>query len=285
MKTSSCIRRRIGLAIAAAVLVTIVAVPAAGQTAPPVAGEFLGADLITEDAATATAFYSELFGWGVEKVEDGEYALTHQGRLIASVSTIERDADVSRTFWLVGLAVDDLDASLQAATKKGAQMYEQIRTVPDYGRLAVIGDPEKAPIMLIEPGAKRIGGTTGPGSWVWVELWTDDPEAAAAFYGDVIGYGTKTIDRNGNPYGLFTGSGKNLAGLLKIPNEFENVNPGWAPYVGVSDLQQAMARVKDLGGRVVLGVEESSGALVSLILDPVGGAIFLYEIGTYDGER
>jgi hypothetical protein len=273
------------LAVVATALVIATAVPAAGQTVPPVPGEFLGADLITEDATTATAFYSELFGWGVEKVDDGEYALTHQGRLIASVSTIKKEADVSRTFWLVGLAVRDLDASVRAATKNGAQVFEKIRTIPDYGRLAVIGDPEKAPIMLIEPGAKRFGGTTGPGAWAWVEFWTDDPKGAAAFYSDVIGYETKTIDRNGKPYGLFTGTGKNLAGLVKIPDEFENVNPGWAPYVGVSDLQQSMARVKDLGGRVVLGVEESSGALVSLILDPVGGAIFLYEIGTYDGER
>ena len=285
MNISSRIQQLFGLSVLAAGLVISTAIPAAAQTVPPVPGEFLGADLITEDAATATAFYSELFGWGVEKIKDGEYALTHKGRLVASVSTIEKDADVSRTFWLVGLAVNDLEASVRAATKKGAKVFENIRTVPDYGRLAVIGDPEKAPIMLIEPGAKRIGGTTGPGAWAWVEFWTDDPKGAAGFYGDVIGYETKTIDRNGKPYGLFTGSGKNLAGLVKIPDEFENVNPSWAPYVGVSDIQQSMARVKDLGGRVVLGVEESSGALISLILDPVGGAIFLYEIGTYDGER
>ncbi len=59
---------------------------AADRSSAP--GTFVGADLITEDAAAAASFYGELFGWDMEKMADG-YAINHKGRLIASISQIE----------------------------------------------------------------------------------------------------------------------------------------------------------------------------------------------------
>ena len=258
------------------------AVPVSAQQGAPAPGTFIGADLITEDAETASRFYAELFNWDVEKVEDGGYRVNHKGRLIASISQIDNeDPDVDRSFWLVALAVNDLKQTMRSASENDALVYEKTTKVKNYGRYAVIGDAEKAPVMFIQSGKTPIGGTEGPGAWVWAELWTDDIEKAATFYADVVGVGHDTADRGGEDYHLFTSQGKPRAGIVKIPVELEKVDPGWAPYVGITDIAATLAKAKKLGGRVILGeTEHPAAGSVALILDPVGAALFVYQLGS-----
>ncbi len=268
--------------VAACVAMLASAVPAVAQQGAPAPGSFLGADLITENAEAASRFYADLFPWDVEKVEDGGYAVHHKGRLIASISQIDdSDPEVDRSFWLVAFAVNDLKQTLRSASQNNAKVVEKTTKVKDFGRFAVIRDHEKAPIMFIQSGKTPIGGTEGPGAWVWAELWTDDIEKAASFYSSVIGLGHDTTERGGRPYHYFTSQGKPRAGIIEIPAELERVEPGWAPYVAVEDLKATVAKVKELGGRVVFAETEhpSSGA-VALILDPTGAALFMYEIGS-----
>lgn len=268
--------------VATFVAMLALAAPAGAQQGAPAPGTFLGADLITEDAEAASRFYGELFPWDVEKVEDGGYALHHKGRLIASISQID-DADpaVDRSFWLVAFAVNDLKQTLRSASQNNAAVVEKNTKVRKFGRFAVIRDPEQAPIMLIQSGKTPIGGTKGPGAWVWAELWTNDIDKAASFYSSVIGLGHDTTDRGGQPYHYFTSQGKPRAGIIRIPAELERVNPGWAPYVAVENLKATVAKVKELGGRVVFAeTEHPSSGSVALILDPTGAALFMYEIGS-----
>ena len=211
----------------------------------PAPGTFIGADLITENAEAASRSYADLFGWDVEKVADGGYRINHKGRLIASISQIDAsDGDAERSFWLVALAVNDLKQAMRSAAENNAEVYEKVTTVKKYGKFAVIGDSEKAPVMFIQSGKTPIGGTTGPGSWVWAELWTDDIDKATTFYADVVGVGHDTTDRGGRAYHLFTSQGEPRTGIVKIPAELEDVKPGWAPYVDVEDLDTTKAKVK-----------------------------------------
>ena len=264
-------------------------VPAAFSAAPAalaVPGEFLGSDLLTEDAAATSGFYAELFGWDVLKVEDGGFAIHHHGRLIASISQIDNaDPKVDESFWLAGIAVADLDKAVEAAKRLGAEVREGITEVAGYGRFAVIVDPQGAPLMLIEPGERRIGGTEGPGSWVWAELWTNNVDAAAGFYAKVIGYRQSEIERHDEKYRVFKSGDELRAGLVKIPAELENVKPGWAAYVGVEDLAKTITRVRELGGRVIFATEDNPvrGA-VALIADPAGAVLFIYQIGSAKEE-
>lgn len=267
------------LAIAAALAI---AAPAASQEVPPAPGTFLGAVLVTDDAPAASAFYAELFGWDVEAAKDGGFAVRHKGRMIAGISPLrEANEEVEESFWLVGLMVEDVDRSLQLASEQGATIHEKVERVSDYGRFAVIADRQAAPVLLVEPGVEPIGRTTGHGSWAWAELWTDDIEDAAAFYGEVIGVAHGTTDRGGEVYHLFTSKEQQRAGIVRIPDELENLEPGWAPYVAVDDLGATLGKVKGLGGRVVFGeTEHPSAADVALIMDPSGAVLFVYQIGS-----
>jgi len=279
------IRRIIAIAAMVCLPLTMISISegAGGATGP---GRFLGSDLLTEDAVTAAAFYGELFGWDVEKVREDSYAIHHQGRLIASVSKIDgADPEVNESFWVVGIAVADLDKAVNAASRLGGDIRESVTAVEGYGRFAVIADPQGAPVMLIEEGSKPIGGTTGPGSWVWAELWTDDIDAAANFYAKVIGYAQSEVERRDEKYRVFKFGEEIRAGLVKIPAELENLEPGWAAYVGVENLAKTLTRVSELGGRVIFASEDNPvrGA-VALIADPSGAVLFVHEIGSAKEE-
>ena len=277
------IRSRLAVIVfATAIAALTMTSPAAAQQGAPAPGTFIGADLITEDAEAASRFYADLFGWDVEKVEDGGYRINHKGRLIASISKIDpSDGDAKKSFWLVAIAVNDLKQTMRSAAENNAEVYEEVTKIENYGKFAVIGDGEKAPVMFIQSGKTPIGGTTGPGSWVWAELWTDDIDKATTFYADVVGVGHDTTDRGGRAYHLFTSQGEPRTGIVKIPKELENVEPGWAPYVDVEDLDATKARVKELGGRVIFATDHNpERGAIALIIDPTGAALFIHQIGS-----
>ena len=246
-------------------------------------GTFLGAYLVTEDAAGAAAFYSDLFGWDMEKTDEG-YTVNHKGRAMASITQIDGSMpNVTESFWLVALVVNNVELTLGSARENGATIHRPVTKVRGGdGRFIVVGDAEKAPIMFIEPRSTPIGGTKGPGSWVWAELWSDDIEKATSFYANVAGLGHETVDRGGTPYHILTSQGAPRAGIITIPPEFEKVEPGWAPYVAVEDLAASTAQVEKLGGKVVFHtLDHPADATVALILDPSGAALFLYQIGSH----
>jgi predicted enzyme related to lactoylglutathione lyase len=223
----------------------------------------------------------------MERAGDGGYAVHHKGRRIAGISPLQNAREeIEESFWLVGLAVDDIDRALEAAREGGGTIYEHAERVSDYGHFAVVADRQKAPLMLVEPGVEPLGGTEGPGSWVWAELWTSDAEDAAAFYGEVLGVDNHELDRGGRSYRVIGPAGEPRAGMVVIPAEFETVEPGWAPYVAVADLQAALAEVRRLGGEVVFNAAEhpAQGA-VALIRDPSGAVLFLYQIGSHQGAN
>ena len=116
---------------------------------------------------------------------------------------------------------------------------------------------------------------------MWADLWSDDIDKATAFYGDVVGVGHDTTDRGGQAYHHFTSQGKPRAGIVKIPDELEAVEPGWAPYVDVENLAKTKDRVRELGGRVIFATDDNPvrGA-VALIIDPTGAALFIHQIGS-----
>jgi predicted enzyme related to lactoylglutathione lyase len=276
-----------GVTLAVAAVALSIAAPAAAQQAAPAPGTFLGAVLISDDAEAASEFYAAIFGWDMEQAKDGGFAVRHKGQMIAGISPVgASDEEVEESFWLVGLTVEDIDTALQSAKKADAKIYEDVHRVSEYGRFAVIADRQKAPVLLIEPGIKPLGRGQDHGSWVWAELWTDDVEDAAGFYGDVVGVDQGTTDRGGEDYHIFTSNEKPCAGIIKIPPELERVEPGWAPYVAVSDLGATLAQVKELGGRVAFGeTEHPADAAVALIFDPSGAALFLYQIGSSGGAK
>jgi len=86
------------------------------------------------------------------------------------------------------------------------------------------------------------------GRFVWYELMTTDMEAAKTFYADVLGWGTQDVSVPGMAYTLFTAGGTSVSGLMDLPEDARKsgLRPSWLGYVGVSDVDAAADRIKEL---------------------------------------
>jgi predicted enzyme related to lactoylglutathione lyase len=109
-----------------------------------------------------------------------------------------------------------------------------------------------------------------PGYFAWYELMTTDVAAAAAFYRDVVGWGTQEASTPKLPYTLFTMGDAPAAGLMGLPEEGRRMGarPRWMGYVGVSDVHAAADRIKRLGGAVYVAPTATNIGQISVVADP-----------------
>ncbi|HEY6416325.1 MAG TPA: VOC family protein, partial [Acidimicrobiales bacterium] len=102
----------------------------------------------------------------------------------------------------------------------------------------------------------------GPGEFCWVELASSDVEAAAAFYGDLLGWRRERYERDPDGYWYFRRNGKLVAGLETVRTEGQI--PAWLGYVSVDDVAATAGKVGDAGGTVVAGPLDVPGGAGSL---------------------
>jgi len=111
----------------------------------------------------------------------------------------------------------------------------------------------------------------------WVEMNTNDPEAARSFYRELFGWSFNESEMDhGGTYAMFQPAGGGPGGGIMAKPQ-SGVPTAWMPYVAVDDLDAAVARVGELGGVVHMGptpVPEYGSFAV--IADPTGGVIGLW---------
>jgi predicted enzyme related to lactoylglutathione lyase len=111
------------------------------------------------------------------------------------------------------------------------------------------------------------------GSFIWYELLAADPDNAAAFYGEVIGWTAAGSGQPGMDYRIFSAAGKPVAGHMKLPDGAEEagMRPGWLGYIGVDDVDSAVARIVEAGGEVHMPAMDLDGVgRMALVADPQG---------------
>jgi len=118
------------------------------------------------------------------------------------------------------------------------------------------------------------------GSFVWYELMTSDKKGAEAFYRDVVGWGAQAAPVPGVDYTLLTVGSTPTAGLMTIPPEAgaNGAKPGWIGYVGVESVDDAAAKVKQLGGSVHKApTDVPDVGRFAVVADPHGGVFALFK--------
>ena len=117
------------------------------------------------------------------------------------------------------------------------------------------------------------------GAFVWYELMTSDPQAAAAFYRDVIGWTAQDAGMPGKPYTLFSASDTMVAGLMAIPDEVRamGIPPCWTGYVGVADVDAMLADLRAAGGTLRRPAEDiPTVGRFAVVADPQGAVFILF---------
>ncbi len=113
---------------------------------------------------------------------------------------------------------------------------------------------------------------------VWYELMTSDMKAAEAFYKAVVGWKTEPFEGAGQPYTAFNRSGDvSVGGVMTKPAEVK-APPFWAMYVAVPMLEEAVSKIKRLGGNTHTEVIEIPNVgRMQMIMDPQGAAFYIIE--------
>jgi len=250
----------------------------------PLLGKVVWNDLITEDLEASRRFYGGMFGWTFESTSGpagNDYVLARSGSMFVAgmVPVKPRDDGKRLSRWLPYVSVADVDAAVAGTVSSGGKIAVGARAV-GLGRVAAIIDPEGAVIGLAR---SRIGDpddvTTAPGAGrvIWTELISNDPDAAAAFYGAVIGYQPRTISRRGGEYTMLSSLGKDRAGILRNPTG--SWAPLWLTSFGVVNVAAATSLAESLGGRVLLppspSLRENTMAVVA---DPSGAILVLQQL-------
>jgi predicted enzyme related to lactoylglutathione lyase len=116
------------------------------------------------------------------------------------------------------------------------------------------------------------------GVFVWHELMTADPEAAATFYRNVVGWETRPWGHH-VAYTLCVAPVGPVAGIMALPEDARAMGapPAWLSYLGTPDLDATIAHATGLGGRVLKGATAIEGAgRYAVLADPQGASFGVY---------
>ena len=248
-----------------------------GDTFPR--GRFVWHELMTTDPDAAVRFYSKVVGWQVQSWEaDPSYRLwTMGGPPRGGLMRLPEEARRTGTppYWLMYVAVPDVDATVRQATSLGGRTRVPAQDI-SVGRFAVLEDPQGATFAVYKPapGQPPTSDAAGLAEFSWHELATTNWRAAWDFYHALFGW-EKTEAMDMGPGGIYQmygrgGGGPTLGGIYDKPAEMP-APPAWLCYVTVPSADKAAATVKRLGGRVVSGpMEVPGGGRIAQCVDPQG---------------
>ncbi|MCX4244756.1 VOC family protein [Paraliomyxa miuraensis] len=114
--------------------------------------------------------------------------------------------------------------------------------------------------------------------FVHMELSTSDPEAATQFYESVFGWKSQNMTMaDGHVYTMvMTAGGDGIGGIQKNP--MPEAPSAWLGYVGVESVEATIAKVEELGGKVIQPKLEVAGmGWLAIFTDPQGATFAVWE--------
>lgn len=113
------------------------------------------------------------------------------------------------------------------------------------------------------------------GSFIWYELMTTDTGAAGRFYADVVGWTVGDFDGDVSGYRIFSAGEAGVTGMMALPADAaqSGMRPGWLGYIGVDNVDAAVASITAAGGAVRTPARDLPGVgRMAMVADPQGVA-------------
>ncbi|MCZ7415114.1 MULTISPECIES: VOC family protein [unclassified Streptomyces] len=265
------------------------------------------ADAMVSDLNAAEHFYGTLFGWTFEGSADefGNYTQARSnGDVVAALVPQLPGQQAWPVAWSLYFAVRDADATAARVREQGGEILMEPTSIADYGRMFVARDPAGAVFggwqAGIHPGFAKVGV---PGAYAWSEIRTRDPAAVDAFYPAVFPIAPRHPPDAGSgaegaqgPEGAGADGGKDVL-LWEVAGEAVGVRrrvaedasaasaagPRVEVYFAVADVDEAVATVERLGGRVGRGPVDSPYGRQASVTDPQGAVFGIIDAETRAG--
>lgn len=223
-------------------------------------GNFIWYELMTADPDAAKAFYDPVAGWDIEPAPAGEMDY----RMIRTASgnsggvmrlTGDMTAHGARPTWLGYVGVDDVDATVAKAETLGAKTLMLPWTIPGIGRMAMIADPQGAPLYVMRGDSEDESTAFDPQSYghvAWNELRTSDLDSARRFYTDLFGWTLGNVMPMGDAgdYQFLEHGGRMIGAIMRA---YPGARVGWGFAVASDDIDGAVGRIDAKGGAITYG--------------------------------
>lgn len=115
-----------------------------------------------------------------------------------------------------------------------------------------------------------------PSHFIWYELMTTDADAAAKFYGHVVGWSASDSGQTDKEYRQWSIGGQTVGGLMTLPAEAGGMSPMWAGYLNVADVDKSAAAIQAAGGAVHMpGADIPGVGRFAMVGDPQGAIFYV----------
>jgi uncharacterized protein len=244
-------------------------------------------DLMASDFEAAKNFYASLFGWEFSESgeEFGYYSVaTLDGEAVAGIGPAQ-NFEGPPPAWTTYIAVDDAETTAARVSEAGGTVFAPPMAVGDFGTMSLAVDPTGAFFGLwqsnLHTGVNRYNE---PGALTWNEAMVGDYQAGKDFYANVFGYTYTEIGGEGMAYSTVELDGRTVGGLGTAAMVGEGVPPHWRTYFSVADMDATIAKVTELGGRVVAEPFDTPFGKMAAV-SGVGGEVFLLNEARSFGEE
>jgi predicted enzyme related to lactoylglutathione lyase len=252
------------------------------------------AELLSTDAAASAAFYSDLFGWRPEQLDQAgsdqagsdqaAQVVWHlgEGATNCAVSGVTQVPPGNQpASWLTYLATGDAAATTKRTVASGGAMLAPLRDVGQRGTLALLADPAGAVFGAWQKNTfAGAQAATEPGTICWSELTTRDRSGSIAFYGEVFGWTERTGEvGEGLDYSEWVCGGRAVAGMVEMDDRFPPEAPAhWRTIFEIEDCAGMAKRCQDLGGQVPLAPMDVGVGTFAQLVDAQGALFGVIEL-------
>ena len=120
------------------------------------------------------------------------------------------------------------------------------------------------------------------GTPCWFDLFSSDPDAAASFYANVLGWAIESGGPESGGYKMCILGDRPVAGIMG--QSADGVASTWTPYLRSSDLTSTLAAVAQAGGSTIVGpMDVLDLGHLAVVLDVTGASIGVWEPSTFEG--
>lgn len=226
--------------------------------------------IVSTDVAKTLAFFPEVLGWTVQKIDMGgtpTSMLANGGKPLAHVRAPQMDAEPS--WWNNYLRVQDVDATAAAVTKAGGKVVVPPTDIPP-GRFATVATPSGAHFSLFhEANADDTDNEPGPGNIHWVDLHSKGLKADLEFIHTALGIETREMPMPMGAYYILNPEGKTRGGAMAGQNP--EAPSMWVAWVEVPNVDETTKKVERHGGKLLAPAWDAEGVgRMAIVSDPAG---------------
>src|SRR6476661_7900425 len=123
---------------------------------------------------------------------------------------------------------------------------------------------------------------TIPGEPCWIELFTPDTDAAAAFYGEIFGWTAGAASEEFGGYRMLFHGETPVAGLMT--NDGSMGSPStWTVYLATDDAAATVAKAREAGAEVFAEMQVGDLGHMAMLRDPAGAMVGAWQALEFAG--